>query len=252
MQAITDAELVNWRDYEVASTREINALLRQILEGGQLIRLLIKGEADSCMTSLLHVDFDSNTIVLDRSVSREQNERIVSSPKLRCETSLNKIRIFFYLEQIREIAFEGGSALRASIPPKLIRLQRREYYRMETPVTNPVYVSVYIAQDQGGETVRLPLADISCGGIAALDKQGRLGTDIGQGFLDCQIELPEIGAVKTSLQLRYALDIPMLNNKTNRRLGLQFVDMSKASLNAVQRYITRLERERNARLAGLA
>lgn len=94
MQAITDAELVNWRDYEVASTREINALLRQILEGGQLIRLLIKGEADSCMTSLLHVDFDSNTIVLDRSVSREQNERIVSSPKLRCETSLNKIRIF--------------------------------------------------------------------------------------------------------------------------------------------------------------
>ena len=44
----------------------------------------------------------------------------------------------------------------------------------------------------------------------------------------------------------------MLNNKTNRRLGCQFVDISRGALAGVQRYITKLERERNARLAGLA
>jgi c-di-GMP-binding flagellar brake protein YcgR len=44
----------------------------------------------------------------------------------------------------------------------------------------------------------------------------------------------------------------LLNNKTSRRLGCQFADISRANLAAVQRYITKLERERNARLAGLA
>jgi c-di-GMP-binding flagellar brake protein YcgR len=43
----------------------------------------------------------------------------------------------------------------------------------------------------------------------------------------------------------------LLNNKTNHRLGCAFVDISRGNLAAVQRYITKLERERNARLAGL-
>src|SRR5690349_6060999 len=98
MQAITDAELKNWRDYEVHSRREIAALMCQLFEKNQLVRLLIKGEADSCMTSLLEVDAESGTLILDRSVSREQNERILSSGKVRCETSLDKIRIFFTID----------------------------------------------------------------------------------------------------------------------------------------------------------
>ena len=41
-----EAELEDWHDYEVASRREIVSLLRQIGEHNQLIRLLIRGEAD--------------------------------------------------------------------------------------------------------------------------------------------------------------------------------------------------------------
>jgi c-di-GMP-binding flagellar brake protein YcgR len=47
------------------------------------------------------------------------------------------------------------------------------------------------------------------------------------------------------------MDMTLLNNKTSRRLGCQFVDISRGNLSNVQRYITKLERERNARLAGL-
>ena len=97
-----------------------------------------------------------------------------------------------------------------------------------------------------------PLADISCGGIAIYDNKLQLGTTIGDTFTDCHIELPEIGAVTCSLQVRNSVDMTLLNNKTSRRLGCQFIDISRASLAAVQRYITKLERERNARLAGLA
>jgi c-di-GMP-binding flagellar brake protein YcgR len=103
----------------------------------------------------------------------------------------------------------------------------------------------------GGGTQAFPLADISCGGIAILDNKIQLDNTIGQTFANCRIELPEIGPVTTALQVRNSLDLTLLNNKTNRRLGCQFVDISRGNMAAVQRYITKLERERNARLAGL-
>jgi len=252
MQAITDAELEAWHDYEIESRREIAAILRQITEKNQLIRLLIKGEADVCVTSLLAVDPDEGTLILDRSVSPEQNARIAAAGSVRCDTSLDKIRIVFALDDVREVAYDGGTALAAAIPASLIRLQRREFYRMPTPVTNPVRATIPVPAELGGGTAVFPLADISCGGVAIYDNKMQLGASIGATLADCRIELPEIGPVTCSLQVRNSIDMTLLNNKTSRRLGCQFADISRANLAAVQRYITKLERERNARLAGLA
>ncbi|MDN4057324.1 flagellar brake protein [Massilia sp. YIM B02769] len=251
MQAIHDAELENWHDYEVQSRKEIVALLRQIGEKKQLIRMKIKGEADVCVTSVLEVDPESGLFILDRSINREQNERILRAGQVMCETYLDKIRILFRAGGLQELEFQGTAALAANIPDSLIRLQRREFYRMPTPVTNPVPVLVPMPIDLGGGSANFPLADISCGGIALLDNKLMLNSTIGQTFTGCRIELPEIGTVNTSLQVRNALDVTMLNNKTSRRIGCMFVDISRANMAGVQRYITKLERERNARLAGL-
>lgn len=251
MQAMYDAELENWHDYEVSSRREIVALLRQIEEKKQLIRMKIKGEADVCVTSILDVDADAGRFILDRSINREQNERIVNAPGVSCETYLDKIRILFSLGSVHDIDYEGSAALAADIPASLIRLQRREFYRMPTPVTNPVPALVPMPFELGGGNATFPLADISCGGVALLDNKMMLNSTIGQTFTGCRIDLPEIGTVTTSLQVRNALDVTLLNNKTSRRIGCMFVDISRANMAAVQRYITRLERERNAKLAGL-
>lgn len=245
-------ELENWHDYEVESRREIVALLRQISEKRQLVRVLVKGEADVCVTTVLEVDPDTNTMVLDRSLDRMQNERIIEAGQVGCETSLDKIRILFAAESLRPTLYQGEAALRADIPPTLIRLQRREYYRMETPVSNPVRAIIPLPAGSGGGTGAFPLRDISCGGISVLDNKLELATVLGTTIPDCRIELPEVGPVTVSLQVRNWVDLTLLNNKTNRRIGLQFVDISRGGLAGVQRYITKLERERNARLAGLA
>jgi c-di-GMP-binding flagellar brake protein YcgR len=251
MQALHDAELENWHNYEVSSRREIVALLRQIQEKKQLIRMKIKGEADVCVTSILEVDADAGQFVLDRSINREQNERILAARGVTCETFLDKIRILFSLDSVGEAGFDGTPALAAAIPVSLIRLQRREFYRMPTPVTNPVPALVPMPFELGGGNAVFPLADISCGGVALLDNKMMLNSTTGQTFTNCRIDLPEIGTVTTSLQVRNTLDVTLLNNKTSRRIGCMFVDISRGNMAAVQRYITKLERERNARLAGL-
>jgi c-di-GMP-binding flagellar brake protein YcgR len=250
MHANTE-ELENWHDYEVDSAREIVALLRQIGDKHQLIRMLVNGEADVCVTSILDVDAERGRIILDRSINREQNARIVAARRVRCETTLDKIRILFTADTLRDCVWDGRDAFEAAIPATLIRLQRREYYRMATPVSNPVRVVVPLPPELGGGSSVFPLADISCGGIAILDNKLQLGDKVGEVLTGCRIELPELGPVTTSLQIRNALDLTLLNNKTNRRLGCEFINISRANLANVQRYITRLERERNARLAGL-
>lgn len=245
-------ELENWHDYEVVSRKEIIALLRNIGEKNQLVTLMMPGETDVCVTSVLGVDPDTDNVYFDCSVNNDQNRRIAGAAQVSFETSLDKIRILFRGDQgVQPATYEGHAAFRMRIPESMIRLQRREYYRMPTPVSNPVRAVIPMPSELGGGTNAFPLADISCGGIAILDNKLLLGNTIGNNYMGCKIELPEIGTVTTTLQIRNSLDITLLNSKTNRRLGCEFVDISRGNLANVQRYITRLERERNARLAGL-
>lgn len=249
---MSNSELDNWHDYRVVSRREILALLRQIGEKNQLVRMLINGEADVCVTSILDVDPDEDVIVLDRSIDRDQHRRVLAAPRLSCETSLDKIRILFKAENPREIEYDGSVAVAADIPESLVRLQRREFYRMPMPVTNPVKLVLPLPDELGGGTTTLPLADISCGGIAFMDNKLVLGeVAIGTTFEGCRLDLPDVGPVVTGLEIRNTQEVTLLNNKTARRFGCMFTGISRGNLANVQKYITKLERERNARLAGL-
>jgi c-di-GMP-binding flagellar brake protein YcgR len=252
MQESTGSELENWHDFRVESRKEIIALLRSIGEKTQLLTLQIRGQHDTCVSSVLAVDADTGTVYLDCSVDSEQNRRIGAAPRISFETSLDKIRILFVAENgVQAAMFEGAPAFKMALPESMIRLQRREYYRMPTPVSNPVRAVIPMPYELGGGSNIFPLADISCGGIAILDNKLVLGNTIGNCYPGCKIELPEAGTVTTTLRIRNSLDLTLLNSKTNRRLGCEFIDISRGNLANVQRYITKLERERNARLAGL-
>jgi c-di-GMP-binding flagellar brake protein YcgR len=252
MHTQDDSLMENWHDFEVDSRREIVSLLRAIGEKNQLIRMLVRGEADVCVTTILDIDPDTNSLYIDCSIDSEQHRRILDAKRLSFETTLDRIRILFSTEGAEETTYDGGAALLIAIPPSLIRLQRREFYRMPTPVSNPVRATIPVPPQLGGGTALVPLADISVGGIAILDNKMVLGNTIGHKFLGCRIDLPEIGIVTTGLQVRNSLELTLLNDKSNRRLGCEFIDISRGNLALVQRYITKLERERNARIAGLS
>jgi c-di-GMP-binding flagellar brake protein YcgR len=251
MHTHDDSLMENWHDFEIDSRREIVSLLRAIGEKNQLIRMLVRGEADVCVTSILDIDPDTNSLYFDCSIDPEQNRRILEASRLSFETTLDRIRILFTTEGAEETTYDGGKALQVAIPPSLIRLQRREFYRMPTPVSNPVRATIPIPPELGGGSAVVPLADISVGGIAILDNKMVLGNTIGHKYLGCRIDLPDIGIVTTGLRVRNSMELTLLNDKSNRRLGCEFIDMSRGNLALVQRYITKLERERNARIAGL-
>ncbi len=250
MQAhILEAQLNGFHNFEIESRREIITLLRSVSEKNQLVRLRIDGQSDTCVTAILEVT--ATHVFLDRSIDLQQNQRIVANGGVVFETTLDNIRILFSSTQVIDCEHEQRPALQIALPVKVVRLQRREYYRMATPLNQPVLVSIPLLPDIGDGIHAFPLINISCGGIAFFDPQRLLRNTIGQDYAASVIDLPHVGTVSMVLQIRNSQDLTLLNNKSNRRIGCSFVDMSSAMLGHVQRYITKLERERNARAHGL-
>ncbi|MBS0309457.1 MAG: flagellar brake protein [Proteobacteria bacterium] len=237
--------------YQVQSRREIIALLRSIGQQKQMVTLHLNGGRDSVLTSVLEVDEDNNIVYIDVAPSELMNRRIAETTNLSFETVLDHIRILFFSTSVKPCTHNGLPALYLAIPATMIRLQRREFYRVATPISTPVRCVIQVPSDMGMEAVTVNLQNVSGGGIAVLDDKKALDNTIGLIYKDCRIYLPGNTVVTTSLEVRNSHDYTLANGKEMRRIGCLFSDMPAPMLAAIQRYITKLEREQNAKNNGL-
>ncbi|MEA5097651.1 MAG: PilZ domain-containing protein, partial [Burkholderiaceae bacterium] len=144
---------------------------------------------------------------------------------------------------------DGKNAFRFNIPSSLIRLQRRENYRIRTPRT-----SVHIPlEGEAGEqrSVITYMYDISVGGICMLDELMQLDDAYGRLYENCRITLSDRSVIVANLLVRNSQESTLPNGRKFRRIGCQFEGMSNQTRVNVQRYITNLEREQNARGMGM-
>lgn len=239
------------RDYQVDSRKEIIALLRSLHESNQLITMIINEGNEVIITAILKVDDESNSLILDCAASESSNQRLVEAKRVYFEAALNKISIQFSTFNLQHVSHQGRPALSCPIPLSLIRLQRRENYRIITPVVTPIYCLMHIPESNGGGSVKLPLVDISCGGVSMLDEKQVLNMEFSTLYTDCQMELPGIGKVSVTLQVRNSQSLTLKNHKISRRIGFQFINLSHSMMSQIQKLITKIERERNARQTGL-
>jgi c-di-GMP-binding flagellar brake protein YcgR len=227
--------------------------LRSLHERNQLVSMHADGEAEAVVTSILEIDEENGMLVVDRAPSNTVNQRIVASDNISFETVLDNIRIVFFATKVRECLYDNLPALCIAVPASLIRLQRREYYRVPTSVANPLRCTIHIPHDAGDgfSTIVVPLQNVSGGGIAIVDEKKMLDDTIGRIYKNCRIDLPGGSLVVATLQIRNSQEITLPNGKAIRRLGCLFVELPQSMLAAVQRYITKLERERNAKAIGM-
>ena len=241
----------NQSPYQVESRREILALLRGFKEKGQLISMIISNGGEAFITSVLAIDDTNNQLIVDSAPDNMANQRVIESPTVFFDGLLDKISIQFSSSKLQKTQFEGRPALQLPIPNSVIRLQRRENYRINTPVSTPIRCLIPVETDGTLERAKFSLVDISCGGVALLDDRRLLDMTVGKVYDDCEVDLPTIGVIETQLEIRNSQELTLLNGKTTRRVGCAFKNLSNRTLTTVQRYIMKLERERNARLTGI-
>lgn len=245
-----------YSQYLLHSRSEILSVLRSLLQKGALITIYFDQGRSFLLTSLIDLQADKQghtRLIFDVGSDDEMNRRALRADKLIFTTSVDKVKVQFRLASVTMTEHGGRPAFAGGAPDSLLRLQRREYYRLSTPIAHPILLTTTCKRADGSTVqLQLPLLDISGGGVGlmlTIEHGGALQT--GDTLEDCHLELPDEGLLKTTLCVRNLFEVTTRSGSRYLRAGCEYSGMTSARLSMVQRYITRIERERKAKLNGL-
>lgn len=242
----TDAVTIeDYSKFLIHSRTEIVYIVRTLMTRRCILTAHFEEGRGIMLTTVIGVDADNGLIYLDVSPDPAVNARASASPHCVFATRQDKVRIQFAANGMQQVPFEQGTAFRIALPQSLLKLQRRDYFRLETPRGKPLLVTLNHAELG---RIEATLADISIGGAGIINLPADPRLEVGTLFRNCRIMLPEIGPVMGDMELRNQFDQILRSGARIRRYGFQFVDLPANSQAMVQRYINKLERERRALL----
>lgn len=233
-------------EYFVHSRIEIASILRDVMTRNSLISVYFDAGNSSLLTALLAVDAESGSLLLDCGPDPKINERLVRAERLVCVTSLDKVKIQFVTGPARAIQAGGKPALQLRLPEKLLRLQRREYFRLSTPITSPLKCTISPIAGGTGTSHQFSIVDISGGGFSANSDCELPGLE-PLTRLHGVITLPDGDVLRADVELRNTFEITLANGKRIRRYGWQFLDLSERARVMLEKYVMQQQRLQKAR-----
>lgn len=234
-------------NFLVSAEIDILFILRGIMQKNTLIAMYFGSEDNFILTSILEIDADKKKMIVDCGTADRLNQLALQAKKLTFVTSQNRVKIEFSCENINKTKFEGRDAIVASLPESLIRMQRRNYFRVSTPTTRPLKCIIPIPSDGKMVKAEITLLDISCGGIGVIDHHPVISFDPETIFKNCQITLPEIGTINVTIKTMNTYEITLKNGLSCKRSGCQFIDLPASMEAMIQRYIVKLEQVRKTK-----
>jgi c-di-GMP-binding flagellar brake protein YcgR len=248
------AELDDSR-YRVHSRVEVASVLRAIMNAGALITAYFGHGKDFVVTAILGVDAEHGRVVVDSGSNAQVNERLLRDQQLTLVSTQDGVKVEFHVEHVEATTFEGRMAFQIPFPDSLLKLQRREYYRLLAPLLHPLKCQIPLAVPGGANAVagnnrvvETTVADISLGGVSLMGEHLGLKLEVGQLFEGCRIVLPEVGTITAKLAVRNSFPVTLKNGTVTRRTGCAFVDLPPSQEAVIQRYINKLERERRTKV----
>lgn len=238
-----------YNQFMLRTPAEVLIVLRGLFDHVSQITVFFNEGKDMLLTTLAEVD--NNHLILDYGPSSEINRKALEAEKHFCVSTLEKVRVQFILRGFSRTEHEGRTAFRCALPEELLRLQRREFYRLITPIMRPLKCTLPIPLPDGSVHIhQANIFDISGGGLGVSAPEDHLPFDRDMEFPGCRIDLPEVGFVVGTLRVRSLLDVVLRSGAHTRRAGCEFVNLPGPMMTLVQRYIIKVERERKARESG--
>ena len=230
--------------YQHYSRREILVILQDVIDRRALVTLYFNRGEQHVVTTLLNVNPEFEELVFDSAVHDDMNRRIVQSRTITFVAFVEQIKVQFRAQAAELTTFEGRSALRIRLPDSVLRLQRRESFRVNAPKAGPLYCEIDLPDI--GKT-RFVVSDLSVGGMGILAGPATFEFKSGAVFENCRIDLPEHGLLTTSIEIRHGTGFAKdAQGKPRYHYGCQFLNLAGPVVNLIQRYINQLERNRRA------
>ncbi|MEW9897156.1 flagellar brake protein [Chitinivorax sp. PXF-14] len=230
--------------YLLRGAVDIAYVLASLVKHHSSITAFYNERQEFASVTLLAIDTKSHQLIIDPSPSATANAQLTQAGKVMCVSSHDKVKVQFDTGPFRPIQYQGRSAFTVPIPDKLLKLQRRNYYRLSIPYSQTLKCVIPIA---GQMPVEVEVMDISLGGIGMIGYPLEIELEPGLTYENCSISLPGVGLIVTTLQIRSSFDFVLRTGLRTRRSGCRFLDLTPQTEQIIQRYILEQERKFRAR-----
>jgi len=229
--------------FRVDSRAEIVRVLNDLTRTLQLITVYFNEGRDFILTSALRLDDENNRLVLDYGPDDTLNQRLLDARHALFVTRHNQVRVQFDSKTLQKGTYQGVPVFVVPLPASIIRIQRREYYRLAPPIGRHLNLSL-VGVD--GSMIHAHIVDISVGGVGIIEPpEGRqCGWDAGTVVPNCRIELPEEGVIHADVEIRNRYQVGSEHGEPVYRVGCRLLQLDSRSNAAILRYIHRIELER--------
>ncbi len=228
----------------VQNQKQIIQILNELAKHHEMLK--ISFSHDTCLTNVISVDAHNHVVYLDIGIDDAFNDRLLASHHVIFSKD-DGIRLKWTSAQLTLATLKDGKAIKIALPQKLMRLQRREFFRLATPIVNPVPCIIPIPNVENPDEDRaleLTLVDVSLGGVGVIAANPLDEVlVIGANFDKCRINFPEVGETNLTLQVRNITPVTMKDGATKYRVGLQFISPSRGNEGLINKYTFNLERQ---------
>lgn len=240
---------------DIAQAGEENFIVRHDLQILQIIKSLKDEEnglkvsfnhgEDDYLTRIIHIASDHQHLYLDMTIDEAFNKRMAESPELLIHKD-NGIRIKWKAREHRIAKLSDGYALKMEMPAALVRLQRRELFRLKPPMVTPIPCVIPVPDTENAEiinNIQHNITDVSLGGVGLIIQNDlHPSIEVGATFEGCKIDFPKLGQALLNLEVKNIVTLNSDKPEEKHRVGLEFKKPSRSSEGLIQQYTFNLER----------
>ncbi|HEY9100521.1 flagellar brake protein [Chitinimonas sp.] len=217
------------------------AEVHQVLAGLIAKRAIVSlyPEKPGVIASLPLLGIDGHQLIL---ALPEEAERaaVFDARQLLCVGLQDRIKLQFEVGYPRLVEWQRQPALAVTAPASILRLQRRDHYRLTIPLSQPLSAFVPLQAD-GEEEIEVSIIDLSLGGMGILAFIPGLRLVPGARYHGIRVELPHMASVAVDAQVRSRFELVLRNGIRTVRTGFEFTPLPPASRQQIQHYINRIE-----------
>jgi flagellar brake protein len=227
-------------EYLITNPKEIVSILHDIAKRKSRVALYYNEGISMVLTMILAVD--ENGVWIDAASNPLDNRLIERSKRIIFVSTHNQAKVQFVAGDAMLGTYEDAPAFSLGLPRKLLRLQRRDYYRLVTAETGALNCIIH---PNAVQTIQheVTVMDISIGGVALVCEQTGVELRPGIVYEHCQIELPGLGTVETAIEVINTFEITDRSGKIKRRAGCVFVKPDGKTTMLLQRYVAQMQQQ---------
>jgi len=215
---------------------EIVAVLRHLCEERAFVTAYCGSDAEFAVTMVLSANADFDEVVLDMPADPAAQVRLLAAQGVVFVAFQENVKLQWDAPVAQSTVFEGRPAFRVRLPTQVLRLQRREYFRVRTPESSRP--TCLVPHEQGNERYEsLRVLNLSVGGLAVMSYPHHFELPYGVPIDACFLDLPGIGTVPVRIRVVHLGEV----GRNGREFGCEFVDLPPPARLMLQRYVNRVE-----------